>query len=52
MELAAILSIAGISGASLTVIGSRCLLTELTKKFSKCELAHTGFSPTGLFSDS
>jgi len=54
MELAAIPSIAGISlaSASLKVIGSHCLLTELPKKFSKCELAHTEFSSIGLFSDS
>jgi hypothetical protein len=48
MELAAIPPIAG---ASLKVIGSHCLLTELPKKFSKCELAHTELSPIGLFSD-
>jgi hypothetical protein len=34
------------------VIGSHCFLTELPKKFSKRELAHAGFSPAGLFSDS
>jgi hypothetical protein len=45
-------STAGISERWLKLIGSHCLLTEIPKKFSKCERSHTGFSPTGLFSNS